>query len=153
MAVYAPDCHKELNVYEAVVKDVTNVLWKGCGEQEPRHSTSRVVGLLCTDDDDVEELNEVCVPSCWRGCDKNQGGFKKLMWYEMMKEFNCKVTSTWSSCDSERGTDNFGKDGKGRTTQLDFIIGPMRALDKAHIHNDVKLWRHMGPLSDRCFDT
>ena len=30
-----------------------------------------------------------------------KGGFKKLMWYEIMKEFNWKVTST-SSCDGER---------------------------------------------------
>ena len=24
------------------------------------------------------------------------------MWYEIMKEFNCKATSIWSSCDDER---------------------------------------------------
>ena len=36
-------------------------------------------------------------PLCWQGCDNDQGGFKKLMWYVKMKEFNCKVTSSWST--------------------------------------------------------
>ena len=30
-------------------------------------------------------------PSCWQGCVNDQESFKKLMWYEIMKEFNCKV--------------------------------------------------------------
>ena len=34
----------------------------------------------------------------------------------------------------------FGKDGKGRTTQLDFIIGHKRALHETYMHNDVELW-------------
>ena len=78
------------------------------------------LGLLCADDDDVEELNEMHGPLCWQGCDTNQGGFKKLMWYQIMKEFNCKVTSTWSSCDREKEMAfthrQFGNDGNGRTT-------------------------------------
>ena len=60
------------------------------------------LGLLCTDEDEVEELNEMKSPLCWQGCDTDQGGFKKLMWYEIMKEFNCRVTSSWSSCDREK---------------------------------------------------
>ena len=34
----------------------------------------------------------------------------------------------------------FGKDGRGRTTQLDYIVAPKRALDQAYIHYDVLLW-------------
>ena len=54
---------------------------------------------MCTDDEDVEELLEMYGPLCRHGCDNDQGGFDKLMWYEIMKEFNCKATSTWSCCD------------------------------------------------------
>ena len=74
-------------------------------------------------------------PLCLQGCDNDQGGFKKLMWFEMMKEFNCKVAPTWSGCD--RGTEmafthrQFGNDGERRTTQLDYIIGTKRTSDKA----------------------
>ena len=42
------------------------------------------------------------LPSCWKGWENVQGGFKKLMWYGIMKEFNCKVTSTWSSDGREK---------------------------------------------------
>ena len=76
-------------------------------EQEPRHSTiagdlNVELGLLCTDDDEVEELNEMYGPLRWQACDNDQGGIEKLMWYEIMNEFICKVTSTRSSCDRER---------------------------------------------------
>ena len=47
--------------------------------------------------EDIEELNEVYGPLCWQGFE-NDGGFKKLMWYGIMKEFNCKATSTWCKC-------------------------------------------------------
>ena len=63
---------------------------------------------------------------------------------EIVKEFTCKRTSTLSSCDGERemafARRQFGKAGKGRKTQLDDIIGPKKASDKVHIHNDVELW-------------
>ena len=39
------------------------------------------LGLMCTDEDDIEELNEMYGPSCWQGCENDHGGFKKLMWY------------------------------------------------------------------------
>ena len=64
----------------------------------------------------------------------------RSLWYEIMKEFSCKVTSTWSSCDREREMAfthrQFGKDGKGRTTQLDYIIGPKGTSDKTFSHNE-----------------
>ena len=100
--------------------------------------------LLCTDEDDTEELNEMYGLLCWQGCGNDQGEFKKLMWHGIMKEFNCKVTSTWSSCG--RGKEmafthrQFGMEGDGRTAQLDYIVGPQRTLDKAYIHDDVKTW-------------
>ena len=126
----------------------TQFCWKDVA-QEPRHfyiagDFNVELGFLCTDDDDVEELDEMYGPLCWQGCDTDQGGFKKLMRYEIMKEFNCKVTSTWSSWDNEREmafTDReFGKGWKGRTTQLDYIIGPKRTSGKAFIRHDLKIW-------------
>ena len=62
------------------------------------------LGFFCTDDDEVEELNEMYGPSCWHGCENDQGGFTKLMWYAIMKQFNCKATSTWLSSGCERET-------------------------------------------------
>ena len=57
-------------------------------------------------------------PLCWQVCDHDQGRFKKLMRYEIMKEFNCKATFTWSNCDDEKemavAQRQIGKDGKGR---------------------------------------
>ena len=79
----------------------------------------------------------------WPGCENDQGGFMKLMWYQIVKEFKCKATSTWSSCDDEREMAfthrNCTEDG-GRTSQLDYILGPRMASDQVYTHNDVKFW-------------
>ena len=63
MAVYAPDCREDLDVFETFVKNVTKVLWEG------RRSGAKTfciagdldveLGLLCFGDDDVEEVNEL----------------------------------------------------------------------------------------------
>ena len=53
------------------------------------------LGLLCTDDDDADEINEMYGPLCWQYYDNDAGGHKKMSWYEIMKEFNCRVSSTW----------------------------------------------------------
>ena len=29
---------------------------------------------------------------------KNPESFKKVMWFGILEEFNCKATSTWSKC-------------------------------------------------------
>ena len=66
------------------------------------------------------------------------------MWYGIMQEFNCKVTSTWSVCG--RAKDNactlrhLSPAKKEETSQLDCIIGPMRRNDEVYIHNDVRTW-------------
>ena len=41
-------------------------------------------------------------PLCWQGYDKDPGGFKTTMWYEIMLQFDCKVSSTWSVCGKGR---------------------------------------------------
>ena len=60
--------------------------------------------MMCTDEKDIEELNEIYGPLCWQGYDKDPGGFKKLMWYGIMKEFNCKAASACSKCGRARET-------------------------------------------------
>ena len=66
MAVYAPDCHKDLDVFETFIKNVTKVLWEG------RRAGTKVfyitgdfnveLGLPCTDEHDNEEPNEMYGP-------------------------------------------------------------------------------------------
>ena len=61
-----------------------------------------------------------------------------------MKEFDCKVSFTWSVCGKGRA-DAFthrllGNDRKEELSQLDYIIGPMRRNDEVYIHNAGRLW-------------
>ena len=83
-------------------------------------------------------------PLRWQGCDDDQGGFERLMWYEIMKEFSSKATSTWSDCDDDREMAfthrQSEEDGNGRTSQLGCILGPKMASNQMYIQNGVKLW-------------
>ena len=80
MAVYAPDCRKDLEVYETFILKVIKVLWEGRrGGAKEFYITGDLnaeLGLLCADEDDVEELNEMYGPLCWQGCENDHGGFK-----------------------------------------------------------------------------
>ena len=81
------------------------------------------LGMMCTDEKDLEELNEMYGPLCWRGYDKDPGGIEKLMWYGMMKEFNCKATSAWSKC--------------GRAKETAFThrhLSPKKEKEKSQLH-------------------
>ena len=90
------------------------------------------LGLLCTDEDDIGEFNEMHGPLCWQGCERDHGGFKKLMWYGITKESNCKVTSTWSDCGRE-------KEMAFTHPQLgDYIVGAWWKSDETYIYNDEK---------------
>ena len=61
------------------------------------------------------------------------------MWYGIMKEFDCVVSSTWSECGKVRAEAfthrHLGKDRKEELSQLDYIIRPMRRNDEVYIHN------------------
>ena len=110
---------------------------RSCGEDVeswPKMSTLLVASMWSWCDHN-DELNEMYGPSCWQGCDVNQGGFKKLMCYGIMKELNCKVTSSWSSCGRAKEMAfthrQFGNEGERMTTQLDHIVGPRRTSDEA----------------------
>ena len=140
-------CKKILDICETFIKNVTKNLWEGrrAGAKDFCITGDFNVepGLPCTDEDDNDELNEMCGPLCSQGCENDKNGFKKLMWYGIM-EFYGKVTFTWSRCGREREMGfthrQFGNEGEGRTAQLDYIVGPRRTSDKTKIHNDVKTW-------------
>ena len=40
------------------------------------------LGMMWTDEDDIEELMEIYGPLCWQGNDKDPGGFNKTRWFE-----------------------------------------------------------------------
>ena len=86
----------------------------------------------------------ICGLLCWQGYDKDPGGFKKLMLCEIMREFNCKASSTWSVCgrESDDGfTHGHSSPGmKQETAQQDYIIGLARRDDEMHIHNEERIW-------------
>ena len=89
MAVHAPDSSKSFEMYEACISSVIKVLREGrrCGTKD-FYSTSDLkveLGMMCTDAKDIEEVEGMYGPLCWQGYDKDPGGFKKLMWYEIMK--------------------------------------------------------------------
>ena len=66
------------------------------------------------------------------------------MWCGIMKEFDCKVSSTWSVCGKVRAEafthKHLSPEKKEEISQLDYIIGPMRRNDEIYIHNARRLW-------------
>ena len=83
------------------------------------------LGMICTDENDIEELNKMYGGLCWQRYDNDPGGYKKFMLNSIVKEFNCKVSSTWS--DGDRTEDaalthrKHGDGGQGKVSQLDCI--------------------------------
>ena len=71
MAVYAPNCKKEFDGHERFKKKGTNVLRDGrrpgAKEFDITGDFNVEPGLLCTDEDDNEELSEMYKPPCWQG--------------------------------------------------------------------------------------
>ena len=41
--------------------------------------------MMCTDENNIEEFMEICYPLCCQVYDKDPGGIKKMMWYEIVK--------------------------------------------------------------------
>ena len=155
MAVHAPDSSKSLEMYEACISSVIKVLREGrpggAADFYIKSDLNVELGMMSTDEKDIEELEVMYGPLCWQGYDKDPGGFKKLMWYGIMEEFNCKVTSTWSVCGRAKETAFTHKhlSKKKETSKLDYIVGPMRRKDEVYIRNDVRTcatWDHY-PIS------
>ena len=128
MAVYAPNCNKEFDGHERFKKKAP-MSYETDVELGPKNfditgDFNVEPGLLCTDEDDNEELSEMYKPPCWQGWGNDQSGFKKMLCCGIMKEFNCKVM--WKR--------------RKKKAQLDYILVPRRKADKAYIHSDVKTW-------------
>ena len=90
MAVYAPDSKKSLEMHEECISCVVKILREGRkGGARDFYITCDFnveLGLMCTDENDSEELTNMYGPLCWQGYDKDPGGFKKhVVWdYERM---------------------------------------------------------------------
>ena len=82
MAVFALDCKKALDVCETFILNVTKFLREGrrAGAKD-FHITRDLnveLGLLCADEDDIDELSEMYGHLRWQGCENDHGGLKKL---------------------------------------------------------------------------
>ena len=69
------------------------------------------------------------------------------MWYGIMKEFDCKVWSTWCVCGKGRAEvfthKHLSQEKKEEISQLDDIIGTMRRNDEDYIHNEDPIFARM----------
>ena len=99
MCSYAPPSAKGFEEYEKIIVEMANVLHEGCWEGAKCFFIAGFfnieLGLLCTVQDEDEEMQGMYGPQCWHGCDGDPGGLKKTT-YEVMKEFNCKAVSARS---------------------------------------------------------
>ena len=60
------------------------------------------LGLLCACDEESDKLGDSYGPHCWQRFEADRGGLEKMMWWDVMMEFDCKVTSTWPSCEERK---------------------------------------------------
>ena len=81
MTVYAPDSKK--NNWKCT-KNVSPVWLKFSANRKGGARDFYItgdfnveLGLMCTDENDEEELTKMYGPSCWHGYDKDPDGFKK----------------------------------------------------------------------------
>ena len=82
MAAHAPDSSKGMEMYEAFISSVLGVVREGRRGGARNFYVERDLHVelcMCTDEKDIDELNEMYGPSCWQGYDHDPGGFKKLM--------------------------------------------------------------------------
>ena len=85
MAEIAPDSSKSLEIYEALISSVLQVL------REQRRGGAKYFyitgdlkvefGMMCTDENDTEELDEMPWSFMLARIRPRPGGFKKLIWY------------------------------------------------------------------------
>ena len=137
MSVCAPDTSKSMEMYEeciaSVVKNIREGRKGGARNFYIAGDIGVELGLMCTNENEQEELTKLCGPLRLQGYDKDLAGFKKKYVYGIMKEFDCKVSSTWSACGKVRVE-------ASKHRRLDYVIGPMRKNDEVYIHNAGRLW-------------
>ena len=86
MSAYAPDTSKSLEMYEecigSVVKHIREGRKGGARNFYIAGDIGVELGLMCTNENEEEELTKLYGPLCWQGYDKDPGGFKKncVLW-------------------------------------------------------------------------
>ena len=157
MAVYAPDSKKSLEMYEECVSSVVKVLCEG-RKDGARDSCitgdfNVELGLMCADENDNEERTKMYGPLCWQGHDKDPGGFLKIMWYGIMKEFYCKVSSTRSVCGKVRAETFRHRHFRPRQERRNFAAGSHdRAHEKKRRKPHPQRRKTVGPIFARIHD-
>ena len=130
MSVYAPDSEKDHKDDDNSWRERRKFYWIDDGV-EPSVSTLRATSTLswdCCVQAMKRTRSSLCGmygPQRWQGYGTDPGGFKKMMWYNIMKEYHCKAMSTWLSCDERKEMSfthkQWGKNG--RRSQQDYILG------------------------------
>ena len=142
---------KTLEQYETFSEKLTNILQDGRSNGALCFCIAGdfniELGVLCTGNVEDEELGGMYGPQCWQGYGADPGGFKKMMWYSVMKEFDCRPISTWSSCDdrNEMAFTHRQSGENGRTSKLDYRLGSRTDSSATYVHNGVKIcstWDH-----------
>ena len=100
------------------------------------------LGMMCTDENDTEELTDTYGPLYWQGYNKDPDGFKKMIWYETMEELECEDSSTWSVYGRER--ENAFTHKHVSPERGDIAAGIHHRTDEKrqwkNIHNDERTW-------------
>ena len=150
MAVCAPDFGKDLEMYEAFISSVTKVLREGRrGGAREFYITGDLnveLGLMCTDEKDIEELNEMHGTLCWQGYEKRQWRFQEadVVWnHEGDQLQGCihvvrvRPSQRYYFHTQTTQRQEAGMEG---AAGLHYIVGPRCKADEAHINKDVKIW-------------
>ena len=160
MTVYAPDAGKDLEQYEACISSVLKVLREGRRGGAKKFfiagDLNVELGMMCTDESDNEKLNEMYGPLCWHEFKHDPGHYKLIMWYSIMKEFNCKVSSTWSRAKVKE--EAFTHRQQGDAEKKKEIATGLHYRTNGRKRHNFYMQRaqgvgYMGPLSDPRTDT
>ena len=71
---------------------------------------------------------------------------KKLRWFQLLKDFNCTVTSTWTNNEQSGEFHTWRAWGsRGRKKQLDYFLGPRNLPSETWYLNQVRIrtWEHL----------
>ena len=100
---------------------------------------------LCLADDEHRGLDRIewCAmygPECEGSAEDIIAYEKKLRWFQLLKDFNCTVTSTWSNNEDSREFHTWRAWGsRGRKKQLDYIMGPKDLRSVTWYLNQVRI--------------
>ena len=94
-----------------------------------------------------DEPRDYYGPLCWQVFEADLDDFEKLMWYDVMMEFECRATSTWSSCEEreEMACTHRHWGPKGKLSQLYHTLGPKTNMCDTYMCNKEQMcstWDH-----------